>query len=420
MNNLNEGLFEGWSIKRTIVVVVAVIALGFTVLTSGMWVENIPAGEIVVIQHPIDGDLMVYTAPGMVAQNFGKITHYKKSFQLWFSNKPQDGTIEDQSIKVRFNDGGHAAISGSVRVDLPTSYDEVIAFHTKFGSQEAIDKELIRTVIEKSVYMSGPLMSSKQAYAETRNDLISYIEDQAKNGVYKTSQKDMIGKDLITGAEKTVTIVEIQKDKDGSYLRQEVSPVVQYRTKLYNLSINDVKFDSLVERQIATQQQAIMQVQTAIAKAKEAEQKTLTAEKEGEATAATAKWAQEAIKATEVTKAEQERDVQLLKVQTAEAYKKEQQLLGEGDGAYKAAVLRADGALSQKLDTYEKVMTAFATNMGSVKWVPDMVFGGAGGTGADKTNGINSFQYLMQMMSVKTANDLRLDMSVPAGATAKK
>lgn len=363
---------------------------------------------------------MVYTSPGLVSQNFGHVTHYKKSFQLWFSIKTEEGDTTDQSIKVRFNDGGHGAISGSVRVDLPTSREEVLSFHTKFGSQEAIEKELIRTVIEKSVYMSGPLMSSKQAYAETRNDLISYIEDQAKFGVYKTTQRDTKGKDMITGVDKTVTIVEIQKDSQGNVLRQEKSPILDYRVKLYNLSISEIKFDPMVEKQIADQQQAIMQVQTAIAKAKEAEQRALTAEKDGEAAATKAKWDQEAIKATQVTKAEMDRDVQVLKVKTAEAYKREQQLLGEGDGAYKAAVLKADGALSEKLVTYEKVMTAFAENMGNTKWVPEMVFGASGSGPNDKTNGANAFQYLMQMMSVKTANDLRLDLTVPAGAQTKK
>lgn len=39
--------------------------------------------------------------------------------------------------------------------------------------------------------MTGPLMSSKESYAEKRTNLIRFIEDQISNGVYKTAQKDI-------------------------------------------------------------------------------------------------------------------------------------------------------------------------------------------------------------------------------------
>lgn len=61
-------------------------------------------------------------------------------------------------------------------------------------------------------------------------------------------------------------------------------------------------------------------------------------------------------------------------------YKQEQILRGEGDGAYKRLVIEADGALAQKLETYEKVMGRFAAAIEKRKWVPEVQMGGGAGT----------------------------------------
>ena len=227
------------------------------------------------------------------------------------------GSEVDQSIKIRFNDGGHAMISGSVSMELPLDTKSIIALHTSFGSQEAIEHELVTTVIQKAVFMSGPLMSSKESYAEKRNELINYIEDQASHGVYKTTQKDQKTIDAFTNAEKVITIVEITKDSKGGLGRVEKSPIQRYGVILSNLSINGVDYDNSVENQIKDQQKLTMQVQTAIANAKKSEQDALTAEQKGKADAAAAKWAQEVIKAKLVTEAQQKKEVAALQAQTA-------------------------------------------------------------------------------------------------------
>ena len=109
--------------------------------------------EIVIIQSPFTGKVSIYTTPGPVAQNFGTATHYKKSNQFWFSNKHGENDKEgsesrsndaDNSIKIRFNDGGHGNISGSVRWYMPPDEKAILKLHTDFGSQRAIEQQLIR------------------------------------------------------------------------------------------------------------------------------------------------------------------------------------------------------------------------------------------------------------------------------------
>jgi len=401
-----------WKGTIGVLVLICLLVLG---ALSGKMFETVDAGEIVVIQHPFDGELEVFSSPGLFYQHFGKATHYKKSFQFWFSSQTDQGSTANQAIKIRFNDGGHADISGSVRADLPSILDQVKDIHVRLGSQMAVEQEMVRTVIEKSVYMSGPLMSSKESYAEKRNLLITYIEDQASGGVYKTIPREVKIKDPMTEVEKTVTIVEIALDEKGSPQRQEASPLQRFGIRLYNLSINDIKYDQLIEQQISAQQQAIMSVQTAMAEAKKAEQRAITAAKEGEANAAKAKWEQETIKAKAVVEAQQRLEVADLDRQAAEQKKQEQILLGTGEAERKRLVMSADGALTQKLESWVKVNELYATSISNYKgaWVPSIIMGGGNAGNGYPGMGAQDFINFLMMHSAK---QLSLDMNVPTGA----
>lgn len=389
------------SLRKKIMGTILGAVLVTLMFSIGGLFEDVDAGQIVVIQAPITGDLSVYKEPGWVGQWFGKATHYEKSAQFWFNTTEK----ADRSINVRWNDAGTATISGSVRYKMPLSDDKIIELHSIYGSQEAIENDLIETNIKKSIYMTGPLMSSKESYAEKRSYLIQLIEDQAARGVYQTIQKDVKAVDPISGQEKTITIVEIQYDSVNALkLRQEVSPLKSYGIALSNLSIEGIKYDEKVESQIEAQRRATMEVQTAMAKSKEAEQRALTAEKEGEAKAAEAKWEQEVIAAKEVTQAEMRRKVAEEDVKTAELRKRQMILEGEGEAAKKRLVMQADGALKQKLDAWlraeEMKWNAFAQFKGNL--VP-MYQSGSDGKAS------NAMQY-MEIMGIKAMKDISLDM----------
>lgn len=389
--------------KLTRFIVVGVLLL-LTVFTICKMALQVDAGEIVVVQYPT-GTIETYTTPGVKLQAFGNVTHYRKSFSYEFYAADKDRE-SDQSIRVRFNDGGHAQISGSCRIDLPLDKQSLIALHTKYGSQEAIEAKLIRPVLEKSVYMTGTLMSSKESSSIKRNDLLSYISDQAEIGVYKTRQKEARITEDGSDSAKVVTIVEILKDASGQAARQEISPFKTSSITFANLSIKNLEYDSAVEKQIRSQQELTMQVQTAMARAKTAEQQVFTTQKEGEAEAAKAKWAQEAIKAQKVTEAEQELAVQQLKEKKSLSYKQQQINEGEGEAAKKRLIMQANGALDVKLDAWLKAQQyqwdAFSKFQGNM--VPLYQ------TGGGNANGGNAMQF-MELMSMKAAKDLGLDMS---------
>lgn len=370
-------------LKKILTIVSGVVIFLFGTIIVYKCAENVDSGEIAVIQSPLSGVLDVYTTPGIKPQMFGSLTSYTKSFQY------------DFSVKVRFNDGGHANLTGSARIDLPLNTIDMVNLHTRYGSDAAIKENLIGNVIKKSVYMSGTLMSSKESYAEKRNDLINFIADQAEHGVYKTYQKEVKTKDPLSGEEKTVMVVEYIKDSLGNFARQEISPLQSQHIGFSNLSITGMEYESDVEKQIKSQQNLIMQVQTALAKAKQAEQEAITTVKQGEANAAKAKWEQETIKAQAVTEAEQIKEVAKLSADAEEQNKRANILKGEGEAAYKRLVTQANNNLELRLDAAVKINTEYAKAMASSNWVPTYVSGGAGN---------NSGSGAMDLIHLMTAN----------------
>jgi hypothetical protein len=395
--------------KTLRIVIFSILAV--TILGSiGKIFEDVDAGEIVIIQDPFDGELHVYTQPGVEFQMWGRSTHYKKSFQYWFDGAEGHAPL----LTAKFYDGGHASIPGSIRVDLPIDEKSMKYIHTKFGSQEAIENQLVGQVLIKAVTMSGPLMTSKESYAEKKNNLIFYVEDQATHGVYKTTQKEVKVMDQITNQEKVLTAVEIINDTKGLPLRQEKSMIEQSGIVLNNLSFGDFQYDKVVQEQIAAQQKQTMLVQTGRANAIRAEQDAITAEKQGQANAAKAKWEQETIKSAAVTEAERIRDVAKLTADAEEQNKRANILKGEGEAAYKRLVTQANNNLEYRIDAWVEVNKAYATAMTGTNLVPTYVSGG-GYNGS----GSNQAMETMNMFQIKTAKEI-LGAGGIMDASAKK
>ena len=399
------------ALTRSIGKIAAVAVLAVVLLVGlsmvGSLVEYLDANQVMVVQS-LGGNLTWYTDPGYHWQGFGKVTKYDRRRQYWFSAKTDQGQKADESITMRFNDGAHAELSGSIAWEIPLDPAALTKIYKAFPTDDSLEQQLVRTNVEKAVYFAGPLMSSKESYAERRNDLIGYIEDQIANGVYKTVTEQRKEPDPITGEQRTVSFVRIV-EVNGAITRQEVSPLKDFGVRTYNLSINNIKYDPRVEAQITEQQQIAMNVQKSIAEAKQAEQRAITVEKNGQAQAAEAKWQQEVIKAKYVTEAEQKLAVQKLDNDTAEQYRQATLKRADADATYRQRVMSADGALQAKLDTYLKSQqvwaAAFQAHQGQV--VPSVVMGNTG----TPANAVTGTQAFMDLMGAKFAHDLALDLT---------
>jgi len=421
-------------------VVIGLLVIGLAIIGSlaGKLVEPLDSEQMMMTQDPIDGDLHFHNTAGMKVQRLGSLEKYDKSSRAYFSADPDLGGHEDQSQSIRFNDKASAMLSYSFQYFLPQDESHMKMLFSDYRTPDRIFHEVIKSSAQKAVYITGPLMSSVESAAERRPELRSLLEDQIQNGPYKTKAREVKMPDPITGEEVTLTVMEIIEDPTapGGFARLEESTLNKYGIRIENLSIDKIGYADAVNAQIEAQREAFMKVQTAKADAKAAEQRTLTVEQEGLASAAQAKWEQEVIKAREVTKAEQEKAVaetqaaKKLEVakfdRMAAAEEKQANILrGEGEAERKRLVLEADGALAQKLATYAEVQRYWADAAARYQgnWVPNIVMG-AGASTDDPNNrdmasagfGIQDF---INIVGMKTLNDVSVDMTMSKGTSTQ-
>ena len=400
-------------------IISTVLVLGTVAVIAVGWdqaVENVDSNEVKVFQGIISGDLTVHQTAGMKQRWFDYVATYKKRDFVEF-NAPKGMTMDNAEAKIhglpiRFNDQGAAVLFGDASYTLSTNEKHLKALRTEFPTMEQLEVQLIRPAIQRAVYMTGPTMSSKESTAEKRPLLVEYITDQTNNGVYQTETSDEETIDPLSGEKRTITVAKIVTDAKAvnQRARLEDSPLQKFGITVFNLQVKKIKYDKNVERQIEAQRKIFMDIQTAIAKAKEAEQNAIKAVEEGKASAAVAKWAQETENAKFIALAEKNKKVAKLDKEAAKFTKEKDILLGQGIAEKRKLIMKADGALKMKMDTMKEIARINAEAIRDYKgnWVPQIVYGGGGAGG---TAQYSAAQTMMETLTVKAMKDLSLDLT---------
>lgn len=404
--------------------VVTAIASGFVaaiaLISIPQLIENVDAGEVLVVQSPISGDLKISTEPGWAWQGFGTITKYPRRNEFKF-NDPLCGKEAEATggLGVRFYDGGNAVLCGSISWLMPTDPKSIELIHRDFRSTEAFETQAIRRSMQSAAIFSGPTMSSFDSAAGRRNELLRILNDQTLNGVYKTTTETVRVKDVVTGQDKDTTVTKIVLDSKNEPIRAQESYVKKYNVTMLPMSISAFKYEDRVEKQIQEQQQATNAVSVSVANSKKADQDALTAESQGKANAAKAKWEQEVLNAKIIAEAQQKVLVAEASVKEAEAYKRAEILRGEGEARRKELVMNADGQLDKKLEALVAINKMYADAMAKAQpgaWSPQIVMGGSNGQGNGGTNSTN----LIDLLTAKTARELGVDLRVKGADQTKK
>jgi hypothetical protein len=392
--------------KGVLGAIIAAVVLVFALMCAGSIAEDVRNEEIVVNQYPFTGEMAYWTTPGLKGQWFGKTTYYYKTQQFWFGSSDDDNKQQGSPIPVIFNDASDGQIYGSLRVKLPTDVEHLSRIQTDYNGMDRLMNDLVSQTVTKVIYASGPLMSAFESYAEKKNDLIDYITDQLNNGVYKTAVKTEETIDPVTGEKKTVKLATLIPDENapGGYRRSEASPFAYYGLSIGQVAVSKIDYSDKVKQQIAQQQEANMLIQTSKAKSAAAQQEAVRAEQEGKATAAKAKWEQEKIKAVEVTKAEQEREVSRLAAEKAEFDKK--RIIAEGQAEAEANRLKvAAGLTPQERAEWEyktAVGVAEALSKSNVRWVPEIMINGRDGSGSNAMDAVGMNMMLDIAKTIKS------------------
>lgn len=405
-----------WTLGRILFAASAVIFVVFVLVSLPKLFEDMDASEIMVIQHPISGELTVYADNGGYKwQGFGTVTKYPRRNELKFmdpeciKNAEEKKHVSTGGLGIRFYDGGNATLCGSISWLMPLTPKDVIEIHKEFRSAEAFEVQAIRRSMESAATFSGPTMSSFDSAAGRRNELLQIMNDQVLRGVYKTVSKTIRAKD-IAGVEKDMTVVEIIKDDKGQPIRAQASYVEKYNVQMLPMTISAFSYEKRVEEQIQQQQAATNAAVVAIANAKKADQDALTAEAQGRANAAKAEWEQKTIAAKAIADAQAKVTIAEANVKEAEAFKKSEILKGQGEAERKRLVMEADGQLDKRLEAVVRINELYADAIKSAQpgaWSPQVVMGSNG-----QGNGGTNVSQLIDLMTGKVAKEVGADMSV--------
>lgn len=407
-------------VKLIVVGLLFIAALAILFMAFG--INN--AGQRTVVQYPT-GKLYVKFTPGIYPQWFGSAEIYNDVLTFDYDKTSSGGTssIDQSGISVRYQDGGTGTVYGKARFSLPSDEPTMLNLHKAFRSNKGVAQKLIKTVSEEGMNLTAGLMSSEEAYAEKRSIFTQWASLQISKGKFQTKLERITTVDESTGKTVAKNIPVISYGEDGRPIHLD-SDLSDYGITVNGFQITDWDFEPKTLQQIATKREATMAIITAIANAERAKQDAITSEEQGKANVMTAKYEKEVEKEKSIVDAERAKEVAVIAAEqavevarqakleaeqkklAAAEYKQEQVLRGEGDGEYKRLVMEADGALAQKLETYERVMTRFATAVEKQKWVPEIQMGGQAVDGG--TNAMT----LIEIMGVKAAKDLALDMSI--------
>jgi len=402
---------------------VAIVFVGLILLFSMAGIND--AGYRTVVQFPT-GKLFVKFSPGIYFTAFGTTKKYPDVITYDYdpSDGAPNGTVGDKGVEVRYQDGGTGTVYGINRFALPTDEKSMLELHKAFRSPEGVANKLLRNVTKEAHNMTAGLMTSEGAYAEQRGTYIRWANDQISNGKFLTGLKTMKVKDE-TGEKVIKKVPVIKFKKDGITPRRDGSDLVDYGILVSSSQITRWNFEKKTLDQISEKRKATMAIITAKANAERAKQDAITAEQQGLANVMEAKYKKEVTKEEALVLAKQLAEVAVIKakqnVDVAKEIKREQEQLklaayeekkkliakGQGEAERKRLVMKADGALSVKVEAWKQVNFRYAEEFAKQKWVPEIEMGG--GNNGGSTSSAND---LIDMLSVQTAKQLKLDMSM--------
>lgn len=383
---------------RLVSIVIGVVALLVIVALGDKVFETNESGQFQIKRAFISGDVTVRHDPGLYGQMFGKIFTYNNVATIGFGREKGEGSADIEAIAVIFNDGSKANNSGLVRIKLPVGDDRAgLLSEYSRGYDHFIDAGVL-PVIRNAVKLSANLRSAQDAYT-TLALYQQAVKDQLENGTYVTySSVDTLIN--ATGDIETRQVTKVKLDSNGAPLR-EPNRLQELGCEVLECVIDVPDFDPQVEKMIAMRKDEAMKTELAKQSALRAKQDAITAEEQGKANVATAKYEKEVEKARAVTVAQQKFEVAELAAKEAAEKKKAIVLAAE---AKKRELEIADGLSERekyRIDAEVKAAIGVAEHLSKWKGPEIVMAGGSDGKGA---SGVQDA--LMITMMQKLASDM--------------
>ncbi len=392
--------------NRKIILAIAfgVLAVIFIFLAGGIFETN-QAGYFQVKQAAFTGKMTVRLNPGTYFQWFGDISEYKNVATCGIGESHRgDGSADIDAVPVIFNDGSKAVISGLIRVKLPSTSESAIHLKNEYagGFDHFINSGVV-PIVNNAIKLAANLRSAQDAYT-TLALFQQAVEDQLKNGIYVT-KSDKVTITRSTGDIEEQRITAIVYGPDGNPLRME-NRLQQLGCEVLECVIDVPSFDAKVEEMIAKRKDEAMKTELAKQEAIRAQQDALTAEQQGLANVAKAKYEKEVEKVQAVTQAQKEFEVAQLQAKREEQNKLAKIYEGQGIAEFNRLKVQAGLTPQEKMEWEYKTKVGVAAELAKAQpgaFVPSVMVASGSGNGVNAMDavGINMLLDVMNKMDTK-------------------
>jgi hypothetical protein len=410
--------------NQTKLIVIGVVALVSMIVLAFVnpfsWND---AGHRTVVER-MDGHQVVQYTPGVFyAGFFSKRTEWPNQISVSYQDTMKhqvedysvtDGSIEIGKVMVRFGGGvpTTADVYGIVQYVLPTDEQEMIAMHNAHRTPQSLVAKRLAPYTSECLSSSAQLMSAEMHYSGGRATMAQNYLDQLQRGVYLLSTVERTYFDSTDNEVKKVYENVFQTDTIGNKLRK-FSSIKEYGITVADAQITTVDYEQKVDDMLGKKIESATKASVSKQEAITAQQQAISAKAEGERNLITIDYEQKQEQTrqvvaaeTQVKLAEQDKEKQKIAAEAAELEARKIKTLADAEAYAKAKVMAADGALDKKLEAYKYVMAEGFKAIGNYEgaWVPSIISGGAG------TGNSNAAFNMMEMLSIKAAKDLSLDL----------
>ena len=417
----------------TLAIILVLLVVGTVVVVSAVGIKS-PQENIVM--QPIAGEVrIVNKSGGMYWKGFAQTWSYPKYIEFRYNDDPDDGDKAKESISVTFNDGGTADISTYIRLQIPTTEVDLLAFHQQFGGIQDNIKASIKSYMIDCMKSTAPLMSASENQSARKSEFRQMVENQLRSGVYEMNLEEIVKRDTTdtTGDEITIMKTSIRLI-DGKPVIANLSPITdKFKMTLVQFSVTGTDYDIETRKQFAAKKESYLGAEQAKAQRSKEVQERLMIEEKGKREKAEAEAAANVLMATAVIEAEQKYNVALqvkleketeaeMALSVSEIEKKQAQIeleKAELDG--KAIIVLAEaeqekirlaGAVTELelalIDAEVKVKIGQAEHFSKIA-VPSTVISGSGGGNGEVGNGNTLQDNLMSLFMLKMINGGTLD-----------
>ena len=405
------------------------IVFGVVVLVLWNQIFFYNAADTIKVRQALNGDLFVRIRPGIDWRLFGKITTYDKSEIIWFSSNDADGESADQSILVRYTDGGTAKISGTARWVLPFEFEiddpeaearareQILALHKAYRTQKNFVDRAIYRLVKETVQQTAGFFTTEESYTTKKSSYADLVRDQVEKGVLLVEQ--MADTTYLQSGETKVLSVNVpRRAPSGEFLRKQ-NPLKEFGVRVENVVVYDPDFQGDIPSQIARKFDQKMKRIVSQSEASLETQQTITAQATGERDVMTKRYEQLVRNVTEEIRADREREVARIKAEgqarAAEIRKEAQEWLGKaeaelgrGEGRARVLLQEADSNLEVKVAAVKAKHRAKADAIkAGLQVMPEVILGGEAQQASSPSADV------LELLKVNQALDLRAKMQTP-------